>query len=724
MFPPRDAHSTRTSRRAAAALLLLAGLGTTAVVHAGSPTRGPLISGTASWIDGTHAWTDYAYDDRGTTPAASYPGRIYPSDATANAADLIQLQLGLARDRLVIRAVLETLTDPASPLLGIGLDLDANPATGAPALPGAGWTVSGTPLGLERLVVVGANGTRVMAWKRGAWRTTDGPAPTIDPADNTMRVAIPLDRLGPRGTTWRAVGVLGLASAGHSWLDDGGPILDLAYVRDPSSASWQSGLQADVLAGQADAAQAVAILAIDDFLQRRTTRAQPVPGAKNTLLYRSALELGEGIQGTDRKYAGPYQPYVAWFPPDLPVHAPLIVFMHGALQNHLTGPYGETSDGDADLGLLAGRLTPKAVIVTPLGRGEAFGWYTGASEQDVLDVVADAQRRFRTDPERVVLSGYSLGGVGTFNLAQLYPDRWTAAIDIVGAPDLGLVELLRIAPPLPSALENLRNLPFRLAHSRLDELEIIVGVIQPDLAALRLHALGYDYRYWQFYRRDHLNFPVPVLQCEYEVLAARPRVVDPPRVVFSLQPALQRIEPESGLDLRHDRAYWMSELTARGTSFRPRDKATVDITTLALPDREPRLRPIAQVTENLTGGRDVCGPNPDIRTFDVWTVVGQAWEGYEDAPLRNAIAATLTGVASVRLDVARMGLDVTRAIAIDVRSDGDSRLRLAGPWRGRGVVVEHDGQAATTACPAQGVIDVAIPEGIAAIRLRPGPRCE
>ena len=31
------------------------------------PTIGPLICGTASYVDGTFVWTDYAYDDTGAS---------------------------------------------------------------------------------------------------------------------------------------------------------------------------------------------------------------------------------------------------------------------------------------------------------------------------------------------------------------------------------------------------------------------------------------------------------------------------------------------------------------------------------------------------------------------------------------------------------------------------------------------------------------------------------
>src|SRR3954451_17306983 len=76
------------------------------------PTLGPLICGTATVVDGSYVWTDYAYDD--TAPSAEELGGAaarYP-DGAANAADLIQLQLRPTADGLAVRAVLQTLTDP------------------------------------------------------------------------------------------------------------------------------------------------------------------------------------------------------------------------------------------------------------------------------------------------------------------------------------------------------------------------------------------------------------------------------------------------------------------------------------------------------------------------------------------------------------------------------------------------------------------------------------
>lgn len=669
------------------------------------PTLGPLISGTASQLAGTHVWTDYAYDDRGADAAAA---------SADNAADLIQLQLRPGRDALRVRAVLETLLDPAVPAVGIGLDLDADPATGAPNLPTGGWKVTGTPLGLERAVVVDAVGAHVAAWNGTAWVPVGDAPADVDPAANTLTAAVPAALLGATGPRWRVVGTAALA--------DGGAIRDLAYVRDTSRSNFQSNVQAAVLAGTDDAAKAVATIDVADVRGGRTVLAAPEPGIKNTFLYRSQLDLGEGIRSPDnRKYAGPYQPYIAWFPEeDLPARPPLVVFLHGAMGDHTGGSYGEDAHFVAGIG--PGVIAPKAVIVTPLGRGETpLGGYDGPAEQDILDVIADASSRFAVDPDRVVMTGYSLGGVGTFRLAQLYPDRWAGAVEIVGAPDLGALTVQEEAggdQSLPNQLENLRNLPFRLAHSRLDELELLVGGVQPDKAALELHRLGYDYRYWQFYRREHLAFPVEVIQCELEAAIARGRVKDPARVVYSQEPAIPTHDDRIGLHLSHDRAYWMSEMVVRGSTFAPGDKATVDISSLARADREPATELIVGPGENVTAGRDVCGDNADVSTADVWTVQGQRWLPGRSQPVSNGLVATLTGVASVTVDLPRMGVDVNQPLRVELTTDGGTRLRLAGPWRGA-VSVEPAGQAPRRACATGGVLDVTAAAGASTVWIRP-----
>jgi hypothetical protein len=49
-------------------------------------------------------------------------------------------------------------------------------------------------------------------------------------------------------------------------------------------------------------------------------------------------------------------------------------------------------------------------------------------------------------------------------------------------------------------------------------------------------------------------------------------------------------------------------------------------------------------------------------------------------PVENGFDATLTRVATVALDLDRMGIDVRRDVTAVVRGDGRTRLVLAGEW--------------------------------------------
>ncbi len=59
------------------------------------------------------------------------------------------------------------------------------------------------------------------------------------------------------------------------------------------------------------------------------------------------------------------------------------------------------------------------------GRGNnAYHW---AGEVDVFEAIAAVRKRFKVDPKRIVLRGFSLGGAGAWHLALHHPDRFVAA---------------------------------------------------------------------------------------------------------------------------------------------------------------------------------------------------------------------------------------------------------------------------------------------------------
>jgi predicted peptidase len=79
--------------------------------------------------------------------------------------------------------------------------------------------------------------------------------------------------------------------------------------------------------------------------------------------------------------------------------------------------------GLADLG---------AIIVAPETMDR--GWNTPANERAVMALVDAVQAAYRIDMRRVVVTGFSMGGAGTWHFASRFPDRFSAAIPIAGRP--------------------------------------------------------------------------------------------------------------------------------------------------------------------------------------------------------------------------------------------------------------------------------------------------
>lgn len=76
--------------------------------------------------------------------------------------------------------------------------------------------------------------------------------------------------------------------------------------------------------------------------------------------------------------------------------------------------------------------TLNAVFVAPETLGGA--WHTEANEAWVLALLDGLAARYTTDPLRVVVTGYSMGAMGTWHLLGHHPERFSAAVPISGFP--------------------------------------------------------------------------------------------------------------------------------------------------------------------------------------------------------------------------------------------------------------------------------------------------
>lgn len=108
---------------------------------------------------------------------------------------------------------------------------------------------------------------------------------------------------------------------------------------------------------------------------------------------------------------------------------PVILFLHGS------GERGDDNRAQTKNGirLLIAQDMDKfpCVVVCPQCRANSF-WTQPDMEEQALAALDQSIREFHGDPQRVYLTGLSMGGYGTWDLAQKYPDRWAAIAPCCG----------------------------------------------------------------------------------------------------------------------------------------------------------------------------------------------------------------------------------------------------------------------------------------------------
>jgi len=120
-----------------------------------------------------------------------------------------------------------------------------------------------------------------------------------------------------------------------------------------------------------------------------------------------------------------------------------------------------------------------ALVVCPQCR-DKMRWTDPDMQAMALKALDQSVKEFNGDPDRVYLTGLSLGGYGTWGLAQKYPQRWAAIAPCCG----GIAYLLRPATdsppsnappsnaspadPRPSVARNVAGLPAWVFHGGAD----------------------------------------------------------------------------------------------------------------------------------------------------------------------------------------------------------------------------------------------------------------
>jgi predicted esterase len=231
--------------------------------------------------------------------------------------------------------------------------------------------------------------------------------------------------------------------------------------------------------------------------------------------YRTAT--GMLVKAYRADWDGTLQPYALYVPskyqPGKPGW-PLVVALHGAYSDHrhnlrrvfgLDNRPGET-DAEASRNELPLPDVP-ALVVSPFGRGELMG-YDGLGGEDVMRVLADVRRAYDIDPERISLTGLSMGGEGTWQLGLRHPELFAALAPVCGVtevsrlvrgPEAALYDVAALEALSPLALaENAARMQVFIFHGAKDP-TVPVGDSRRMVERYRaLGWLGKNVRYTEY----------------------------------------------------------------------------------------------------------------------------------------------------------------------------------------------------------------------------------
>jgi dienelactone hydrolase len=628
--------------------------------------------GSVDLCRGTFVYSDYVDDDYGadtgdsnTTSrsaglAPSAGDQSYPGTGQDATADIVRLTLRIKGKRLHVTGLMNALFQKRQTTLALAINTDGKNSTG-----GGKW---------KNLDVSSKGWDKLYLFKRGNTKT------------NTISGNVAL----PSGKKWRVQAAAAISSNGQ--------VMNVAFrgIHEKASAqgvgtssdsgSWFEDKQAAAL-GSGDISAFGATVRPAD-LRRHRTKRQKVDGGLHERVYRSKYTVPPRNEGVDVKgvpgrgngggqvalgfeqtfqYLGHFQPYGIYIPKGRAPYGMQMLF-HGSssVMSGLVNQPGMQQRFGEEL---------HRILVVPEARGQN-GFGSDISERDLLDVMADVQRAYKVDRDKVFSGGYSQGGYITYRMAELWPDRFAGAVDWVGftgddangAPPGSPHYTAGAVGNAPDYVANLRWVPTFMLYAGADEL------VHVWTAQAMNSAFGATDDVFTFYLHpgaEHLTFAaLDDWRKEAADTKSLRRVRNPARVTFRTATFLD--DPKLGIV--HDRAYWVSQIRGRktGTAFED-----VDLTTAACGGSTPVLKKTAG------NGSD---PVP-------WSSDGQAVGTHAPIVRAAKLSGTLKNVRSLRVDAARACLK-GGGFAYDVTTDGpvhiafsDGRtLDLSGTGRKVGTV--------------------------------------
>ncbi|MDX6198343.1 MAG: hypothetical protein QOJ79_1494 [Actinomycetota bacterium] len=658
-----------------------------------------LVSGAQSYRDGEWLYQDFLLDDHGATAVKTQndpygPGDhlyssaggtyTYPQDKVFanNAADLVELRVKPLSTSTAFRITLNTLIDPARSGATIALGTGAATAwphgagVSSPAKVFVTWhgntadiidaatgkTLSPAPtaqvdLTRRQITITVAHA----AWdpKTDKVRTAVGTGLWDKDAGSYLKPA-PGDATAttPGGGTPNGVAIVNVGPRFDEPMPTyaGATMGDTAVLGEVYAPWWRDRKQSQQLT-----TGDVTPFATDVDFSKLASRTRDDTGVPKTgpmdRILASHYSFGQGVDPTRvcyklaqfdagskciGRFVGQLQAY-ALYVPKKPVPAKgygmtLLLHSLSANYNQYTSSKNQAELGERGQG---------ALVVTPSGRGPD-GFNQGIAEADDFETWADVARHYKVDADWAAVTGYSMGGFGTYRLLARWPDLFARGWSVVGEPS-----------SVKDQLVSLRNTPLLAWNSTADEL---VNINTSENAVKANTAAGIRFEEDKFVTADHLTLAANDEWGPGVAFLGTSRVDrNPYHVTFVVDPTEDSVKATTV----SDHAYWLSglKLTKAGAD------GTVDAVSNAFGITDAKVLPMTTAPGALTGG--------EIPAM-AYVARSQQWGPFGKAAPANSLKLSLTNLRTATVALDRARLTAARTLTLDVNASTASTLVLAG----------------------------------------------
>jgi len=186
--------------------------------------------------------------------------------------------------------------------------------------------------------------------------------------------------------------------------------------------------------------------------------------------------------------------YVVSIPPDWSADRewPIILFLHGSQER------GDDGLVQSSVGLArAVRRHPErfpAIVVMPQCK-PGTDWKSTAMEAQAVAALDASMKEFHGDPRRTYLTGFSMGGYGTWAIAAEYPNRFAAIAVVCGGIEWPTPVRISDEGPYAAIARKIAGIPVWVFHGNADR-NVFVTESREMVKLLReLHA---DVRYTEY----------------------------------------------------------------------------------------------------------------------------------------------------------------------------------------------------------------------------------